>query len=78
MVRLVRTDFDTREDSEYFYIADEFDASQNMFTYSSFKKYSVYLSKYTNDEIYSLNILSKKCHKNLSHFVNFEISLKKR
>ena len=31
-----------------------------MFTYSSFKKYSVYLSKYTNDEIYSLNILSKK------------------
>jgi hypothetical protein len=60
MVRLVRTDFDTREDSEYFYIADEFDASQNMFTYSSFKKYSVYLSKYTNDEIYSLNILSKK------------------
>ncbi|WP_368028874.1 hypothetical protein [Arcobacter sp. s6] len=60
MVRLVRTDFDTKEDSEYFYIADEFDASQNMFTYSSFKKYSVYLSKYTNDEIYSLNILSKK------------------
>ena len=51
MVRLVRTDFDTREDSEYFYIADEFDSSQNMFTYSSFKKYSVYLSKYTNDEI---------------------------
>ena len=60
MVRLVRTDFDSREDSEYFYIADEFDVSQNMFTYSSFKKYSVYLSKYTNDQIYSLNILSKK------------------
>lgn len=60
MVRLVRTDFDTKEDSEYFYTADEFDESQNMFTYSSFKKYSVYLSKYTNDEIYSLNILSKK------------------
>ena len=60
MVRLVRTDFDTKEDSEYFYTADEFDESQNMFTYSSFKKYSVYLSKYTNDDIYSLNILSKK------------------
>ena len=60
MVRLVRTDFDTKEDSEYFYTSDEFDISQNMFTYSSFKKYSVYLSKYTNDAVYSLNILSKK------------------
>lgn len=60
MVRLVITDFDSKEDSEYFYILDEFDASQNMFTYDSFKKYNVYLSKYTNDEIYSLNLLSKK------------------
>jgi hypothetical protein len=60
MVRLVRTDFDTKEDSEYFYVSDEFDVSQQMFTYSSFKKYSVYLSKYTNDEIYSLNVLSKR------------------
>lgn len=60
MVRLVRTDFDTKEDSEYFYISDELDLSQNMFTYDSFKKYSVYLPKYTNDEIYSLNILSKR------------------
>lgn len=60
MVRLVRTDFTTKEDSEYFYISDEFDSSQIMFTYDSFKKYSVYLSKYTNDEIYSLNILSRK------------------
>jgi hypothetical protein len=60
MVRLVITDFDSKEDSEYFYISDEFDASQNMFTYDSFKKYNVYLSKYTNDEIYSLNLLSKK------------------
>lgn len=60
MVRLVITDFATKEDSEFFYINDEFDVSQNMFTYHSFKKYSVYLSKYTNDEIYSLNLLSKK------------------
>jgi hypothetical protein len=60
MVRLVRTDFDTKEDSEYFYVSDEFDVSQQMFTYSSFKKYSVCLSKYTNDEIYSLNVLSKR------------------
>ena len=60
MVRLVRTDFDTKEDSEYFYISDEFDVSQNMFTYSSFKKHGVYLSKYVSDEIYSLNVLSKK------------------
>jgi len=60
MVRLVITDFATKEDSEFFYINDEFDISQNMFTYQSFKKYSVYLSKYTNDEIYSLNLLSRK------------------
>ena len=60
MVRLVITDFATKEDSEFFYIRDEFDISQNMFTYHSFKKYSVYLSKYTNDDIYSLNLLSRK------------------
>ena len=60
MVRLVITDFATKEDSEFFYVNDEFDVSQNMFTYHSFKKYSVYLSKYSNDEIYSLNLLSKK------------------
>ncbi len=60
MVRLVRTDFDTKEDSEHFYITDEFDISQNMFTYSSFKKYGVYLSKYVDDAVYSLNLLSKK------------------
>ncbi|RXJ85098.1 hypothetical protein [Arcobacter cloacae] len=60
MVRLVITDFATKEDSEFFYIRDEFDVSQNMFTYHSFKKYSVYLSKYTNDDIYSLNLLSRK------------------
>lgn len=59
MVRLVRTDFASQEDSEYFYISDD-DASQTMFTYASFKKYSVHLPKYTNDEIYSLNVLSKK------------------
>lgn len=60
MVRLVITDFATKEDSEFFYVNDEFDVSQNMFIYHSFKKYSVYLSKYSNDEIYSLNLLSKK------------------
>ena len=60
MVRLVITDFATKEDSEFFYVNDEFDVSQNMFTYHSFKKYSVYLSKYSNDEIYSLNLSSKK------------------
>lgn len=60
MVRLVRTDFPTKEDSEFFYINDEFDSSQSMFTYDKFKKYEVFLSKYSNDEIYSLNLLSKK------------------
>jgi len=60
MVRLVRTDFATKEDSEYFYVTDEFDSSQNMFTYDSFKKYNVYMSKYTEEAIYSLNILSKR------------------
>lgn len=61
MVRLVLTDFATKEDNEAFYLNDEFDVSVNMFTYDSLKKYSVYLSKYEiNDEIYSLNLLSKK------------------
>ena len=60
MVRLVITDFATKEDSEFFYINDEFDVSQNMFTYDSFKKYEVYVSKYIDDKLYSLNLLSKK------------------
>lgn len=61
MVRLVRTDFATKEENEAFYLNDEFDTLQNMFTYDSLKKYSVYLSRYeTNDELYSLNLLSKK------------------
>ena len=61
MVRLVITDCTSREQNEAFYLTDEFAATQNMFTYSSFKKYSVCLSRYeTNDEIYSLNLLSKK------------------
>lgn len=60
MVRLVRTDFPTKEDSEFFYVNDEFDSSQSMFIYDKFKKYEVFLSKYTTDEVYSLNLLSKK------------------
>ena len=60
MVRLVITDFATKEDSENFYINEEFDVSQNMFTYKSFKKYSTYLPKYSNDKVYSLNLLSRK------------------
>ena len=61
MVRLVVTDFLTKEDNEAFYLNDEFDVLQKVFTYYSFKKYSVYLSKYDmHDQVYSLNILSKK------------------
>lgn len=60
MVRLVITDFATKEDSESFYINEDFDVSQNMFTYKAFKKYSTYLPKYSSDKIYSLNLLSKK------------------
>ncbi len=60
MVRLVVTDFATKEDSEFFYVNSEFDVSQNMFTYNSFKRYNVYLPKYQSDEVYSLNLLSKK------------------
>lgn len=60
MVRLVRTDFTSKEDSEFFYINDEFATSNKFFTYSAFKKYEVYLSKYSNDEVYSLNLLSRK------------------
>ena len=61
MVRLVITDFATKDDNEAFYTSDEFDVLQKVFTYDSFKRYSVYLSKYdTSDDIYSLNLLSKK------------------
>lgn len=60
MVRLVRTDFSSRSDSEFFYINDEFEVSQSMFTYDSFKKYEVFLPKYMSDNLYSLNLLSKK------------------
>lgn len=61
MVRLVITDFATKDDNESFYLNNEFGISQNMFTYDSFKKHSVYLSKYeTSNTIYSLNLLSKK------------------
>jgi hypothetical protein len=61
MVRLVITDFATKEDNEAFYINDEFDTIQNIFTYDSFKKYGVFLSRYeANNEVYSLNLLSKK------------------
>lgn len=61
MVRLVITDFATKEDNEAFYLTDEFDVLQYMFTYDSFKKHSVYLSKYeASEDIYSLNLLSKK------------------
>ena len=47
MVRLVITDFTSKEQNEAFYLTDEFAATQNMFTYSSFKKYSVYLSPFS-------------------------------
>jgi hypothetical protein len=61
MVRLVATDFLTKEDNETFYLQDEYDESVKMFTYASFKKHSVYISKYdVTDEIYSLNLLSEK------------------
>lgn len=69
MVRLVITDFSTKEDNETFYLNDEFDTAQNLFTYDSFKKHSVLLSKYeVSEEIYSLNLLSKK-HLNKNQFL---------
>ena len=60
MVRLVITDFPTKEDCESFYMKDEFEESQHMFVYRKFKKNNVYLSRYDSDEIYSLNLLSRK------------------
>lgn len=61
MVRLVITDFSTKEDNESFYLNDEFDSQVQVFCYDSFRKNGVYLSKYDiHDEIYSLNLLSKK------------------
>lgn len=61
MVRLVATDFKTKESSEAFYLNEKFDSSQKIFTYNFFKQYSVYMSRYLgNYKIYSLNLLSKK------------------
>ncbi|WP_419764065.1 MAG: hypothetical protein ACNI28_09750 [Arcobacter sp.] len=61
MVRLVNTDFKTKEESESFYLNDTFDVSTKFFTYSFFQQYSVYISKYLgNNKLYSLNLLSKK------------------
>lgn len=61
MVRLVITDFASKELNEIFYLNEEFVSEQKMFTYNSFKKYSVYLSKYEiSSENFSLNLLSKK------------------
>lgn len=60
MVRLAITDFATKEDSEYFYINEEYDTPIQMFTYSAFKKYSAYLPKEAKEKFYSLNLLSKK------------------
>lgn len=61
MVRLVITDFPTKEENEEFYLDDEFDLTQRIFTYHKFKKHSVILSKYDiHQNIYSLNLLSKK------------------
>lgn len=61
MVRLIITDFESKEENEAFYIKDEFDPIVQLFTYYSSKKYSVYLSKYdVTDKLFSLNIVSKK------------------
>ena len=60
MVRLAITDFTSKEESEYFYVNEEYETSQNMFTYSGFKKYSAYLPKEGDYKFYSLNLLSKK------------------
>ncbi len=60
MVRLAITDFATKEESDYFYVNEEYETSLNMFTYSAFKKYSAYLPKEDTSKFYSLNLLSKK------------------
>lgn len=61
MVRLVITDFKSKEDNELFYNDEDIIVSQKIFTYFSFKKYALYFPKYeTVDEIYSLNLISKK------------------
>ncbi len=61
MVRLVITDFSLKEENYDLYVNDEFGDNQTMFTYDSLKKHSVILSKYDiHDEVYSLNLLSKK------------------
>ncbi|MGA1931681.1 hypothetical protein ACH5BF_03035 [Arcobacter sp. YIC-464] len=61
MVRLVITDFSSKEENFDLYVSDEFGDNQTMFTYDNFRKHSVILSRYdVHDDIYSLNLLSKK------------------
>lgn len=61
MVRLIITDFKDKSENEAFYITDEYETKVQLFTYYRLKKHSVYLSKYeVNDNLYSLNVVSKK------------------
>ncbi len=61
MVRLVRTDFSSLTQNKDFYSKDEYSSMQKMFTYENFKAHEVFLKKEdTKEDIYSLNILSKK------------------
>ena len=61
MVRLVITDFATKDASESFYRRDEFDSFEQLITYNALKKHSSYISKYSvNGDVYSLNLLSLK------------------
>lgn len=61
MVRLIVTDFSSYEDNISFYSTDEFETVENIFTFDSLKKEEVFLPKESlKDDIYSLNLLSKK------------------
>lgn len=61
MVRLVITDFPSKEDNESFYTGDNFDDVKDFFCFDEYKKRSVTLPKSeTINDLYSLNLLSKK------------------
>ncbi|HJE02629.1 MAG TPA: hypothetical protein K8U92_02025, partial [Aliarcobacter thereius] len=60
MVRLAITDFSSQEESEHFYLDNDLENSKRLFTYNSFKKNEVYVSKNSVYDFYSLNLLSKE------------------
>jgi len=62
MVRLIVTDYHSKEEYEDFYTSiDELEPLKELFVYYKYRKYKAYLPRsHVHENIYSLNILSRK------------------